>query len=616
MIIKETQDKIQEVVNRIKEANNDITQVLPLWQQIKELDFIGTYGTMYLDLFNNLINSIDSKSMQLVDIWNVANIEIQRQNPALLEKVLDLIENSPEKSLEVWRSTPINRQIIERPKVIENILKRTLETSNAEKFKIFQGVFVCGENVIRNIDISLTCEALRIFSKDDVYLALSTYNYISEENKEEAKNAIDMSLLSNGLQKELEKDFEIEDDVTSLISLYDEIYKAKDLGINVEEYKRGIESKLKSNPRASMEALQDYGYYNARKFNTTIIEMLGEVQESGKDISRYQNSYKLSMSELKKLLEARGDRGIPQGIKIELFINNLSEFSSDILESVKESINSFNLGTEDSYNTYSFEDLEASKAVIDELLKDVKLGDKNDPKRELKIFEQIIKKLGRRIKYNSKAIRKEDKIKRLQKKADKDKISEAEKEKISVKIATLDAEIGSLHIRDIVGGLVYGKAVCAGYAEVVKNVFACVGIESRKIGGIPEKSKSGHAWNQIKIDGKWYNLDLTWDRELLMLGCPARWLLKSDKEFKNHEKFIPYAHQKIEKCETSIKKKDINKYVIHGFKNMKGIFKKPDKIKTWLKDSLKSISIKDIDEALEKLANDVSQEKDNDKEER
>ena len=49
-------------------------------------------------IFNNLINSIDSKSMQLVDIWNVANIEIQRQNPALLEKVLDLIENSPEKS--------------------------------------------------------------------------------------------------------------------------------------------------------------------------------------------------------------------------------------------------------------------------------------------------------------------------------------------------------------------------------------------------------------------------------------------------------------------------------------------------------------------------------------
>jgi len=34
----------------VKEANNDITQVLPLWQQIKELDFIGTYGTMYLDL--------------------------------------------------------------------------------------------------------------------------------------------------------------------------------------------------------------------------------------------------------------------------------------------------------------------------------------------------------------------------------------------------------------------------------------------------------------------------------------------------------------------------------------------------------------------------------------
>ncbi len=58
------------------------------------------------------------------------------------------------------------------------------------------------------------------------------------------------------------------------------------------------------------------------------------------------------------------------------------------------------------------------------------------------------------------------------------------------------------------------KAVCQGYALTFELMCKQAGLEVKFVVGTAESSpgQSGsHAWNQVKIDGKWYNVDVTWD---------------------------------------------------------------------------------------------------------
>ena len=59
--------------------------------------------------------------------------------------------------------------------------------------------------------------------------------------------------------------------------------------------------------------------------------------------------------------------------------------------------------------------------------------------------------------------------------------------------------------RSLIGAILYGSVVCHGFSLELKQMLAYYGIESKFITG------SKHAWNQVKIDGKWYNTDLTTD---------------------------------------------------------------------------------------------------------
>ena len=52
-------------------------------------------------------------------------------------------------------------------------------------------------------------------------------------------------------------------------------------------------------------------------------------------------------------------------------------------------------------------------------------------------------------------------------------------------------------------GLLSGKAVCRGNAEIIRNILSEFGIEATVILG------AKHAWNQVKLDGQWYDDDFT-----------------------------------------------------------------------------------------------------------
>ena len=59
------------------------------------------------------------------------------------------------------------------------------------------------------------------------------------------------------------------------------------------------------------------------------------------------------------------------------------------------------------------------------------------------------------------------------------------------------------------GALVQGKAVCNGYAEAMALLLNCVGVESDIMTGWANGEL--HAWNRVKLDGNWYQVDSTWD---------------------------------------------------------------------------------------------------------
>lgn len=97
---------------------------------------------------------------------------------------------------------------------------------------------------------------------------------------------------------------------------------------------------------------------------------------------------------------------------------------------------------------------------------------------------------------------------------------------------------------NIIGALIYKKAVCEGVAKTAKYIFDQVGLESFIVEGKAENPKSkiseNHAWNVVKINRSFYHLDITFDITLSD-GKATRYdyFNLSDKEIKEEHYFIP-----------------------------------------------------------------------------
>lgn len=67
----------------------------------------------------------------------------------------------------------------------------------------------------------------------------------------------------------------------------------------------------------------------------------------------------------------------------------------------------------------------------------------------------------------------------------------------------------------VYGLMVDHKCVCEGYARTMGLLLSISGIDNYYVSGTTTDSSSagagGHAWNIVSIDGKWYQLDATWD---------------------------------------------------------------------------------------------------------
>ena len=99
------------------------------------------------------------------------------------------------------------------------------------------------------------------------------------------------------------------------------------------------------------------------------------------------------------------------------------------------------------------------------------------------------------------------------------------------------------------GPLVENKGVCSGIASALEHALKNEGLDAVSCGGWANNRPSAgdsHQWNQVKVDGEWYNLDLTndYDKKSWIYfmksdndpdWCECHYVDKEDKSEKAHD---------------------------------------------------------------------------------
>ena len=282
------------------------------------------------------------------------------------------------------------------------------------------------------------------------------------------------------------------------------------------------------------------------------IEKIGNRELTTSDINiNIRDLPKISLDEL-----CKGDN------KITIVINNASELSCEKIEELKEKgypiagIKMFSKEKEIvSSENYDIETYYAIRKKLDELVEGI---DINLPEKEK--FAEVYKRLCKSIRYD-----------------DVVAYPQNEKEK---EISNQE----SSNARNLKNGLLEGKCVCSGYADILKNALSIVGIEAQYISGkvfdhkeklkkfdeekhkgygiVKDEEKGivtvleGHAWNKVKLDGIWYNVDPTWDCSNIRNGKNPIYCLKTDEEIRKIDKKTDFQGPE---CNTVVAKKEIDK---------------------------------------------------------
>ncbi len=83
--------------------------------------------------------------------------------------------------------------------------------------------------------------------------------------------------------------------------------------------------------------------------------------------------------------------------------------------------------------------------------------------------------------------------------------------------------------------LINRSSVCQGYAQLTYRMMQEAGIDCRIITGIGKGVS--HAWNIVRLNDKWYNIDCTWDDPISSDNVPHlehNYFLKSESDFGEH----------------------------------------------------------------------------------
>lgn len=104
------------------------------------------------------------------------------------------------------------------------------------------------------------------------------------------------------------------------------------------------------------------------------------------------------------------------------------------------------------------------------------------------------------------------------------------------------------------GALCQRQAVCQGYAGAINRLLNEAGIECKYVTGYAGEE---HAWNIVKLNGAYYNLDATWDADndtVINHKSTNDWFLMSDNDFVAHERDEEYDSKEFRKAYRMAKK--------------------------------------------------------------
>ena len=172
------------------------------------------------------------------------------------------------------------------------------------------------------------------------------------------------------------------------------------------------------------------------------------------------------------------------------------------------------------------------KRIVEGLLKDCPLPNPANPNSEKEIFAYVYTKLAFLIEYDdiaSKVIHSNNSLRNYA-------------EDYLYQSAGMD------------GALIGRFALCSGFSETLRNLLAERGIESKYITGTVRlnNKKGNHAWNQVKLDGEWFNCDITHDLKNIREGLPAQNFLRSNKTFMEYGKYPKMESVKNERATRDI----------------------------------------------------------------
>lgn len=110
---------------------------------------------------------------------------------------------------------------------------------------------------------------------------------------------------------------------------------------------------------------------------------------------------------------------------------------------------------------------------------------------------------------------------------------------------------------DISVFLIEGRGVCNGYARTFKYLMDRLGVP------VIFLESSDHAWNLVCVDGKWYQIDTTWDDPVLEDGTQLlnyTYFCITDEEMNRVDSHSCIYPEELPKCDST----DANYYVVSG----------------------------------------------------
>ena len=83
--------------------------------------------------------------------------------------------------------------------------------------------------------------------------------------------------------------------------------------------------------------------------------------------------------------------------------------------------------------------------------------------------------------------------------------------------------------QNLIGPLFYKKAVCEGYSKLFQQILSLLNVKYLVVSGCGRKVDGGHVWNQVEINGIWYNVDITAQNYAIYNNEDWNMFLREDK---------------------------------------------------------------------------------------